>query len=101
MIRRPPRSTLFPYTTLFRSLHHRHIAFLVATFWHGVVACEAGGHQAGAVVLGIARALQCDAASADRIAHIARAVAGRTGAGIGLQGGDGVVYIPRHMKISF
>src|SRR5436305_6284905 len=29
MIRRPPRSTLFPYTTLFRSLHRddpRHIA---------------------------------------------------------------------------
>src|SRR2546425_8951670 len=24
MIRRPPRSTLFPYTTLFRSAHHRH-----------------------------------------------------------------------------
>src|SRR5256885_11511822 len=24
MIRRPPRSTLFPYTTLFRSLEHRH-----------------------------------------------------------------------------
>src|SRR5258708_37157324 len=23
MIRRPPRSTLFPYTTLFRSLHHK------------------------------------------------------------------------------
>src|SRR5438874_5813389 len=23
MIRRPPRSTLFPYTTLFRSLHRR------------------------------------------------------------------------------
>src|SRR3712207_5397789 len=23
MIRRPPRSTLFPYTTLFRSKHHR------------------------------------------------------------------------------
>src|SRR2546430_7833651 len=23
MIRRPPRSTLFPYTTLFRSLEHR------------------------------------------------------------------------------
>src|SRR2546426_4664197 len=22
MIRRPPRSTLFPYTTLFRSVHH-------------------------------------------------------------------------------
>src|SRR3712207_7359809 len=24
MIRRPPRSTLFPYTTLFRSVAHRH-----------------------------------------------------------------------------
>src|SRR2546422_5056119 len=23
MIRRPPRSTLFPYTTLFRSIHHQ------------------------------------------------------------------------------
>src|SRR3712207_7579553 len=26
MIRRPPRSTLFPYTTLFRSRHHVHLA---------------------------------------------------------------------------
>src|SRR3712207_8843668 len=25
MIRRPPRSTLFPYTTLFRSVHHREV----------------------------------------------------------------------------
>src|SRR3989441_5268711 len=25
MIRRPPRSTLFPYTTLFRSLHDAHL----------------------------------------------------------------------------
>src|SRR2546430_10270184 len=28
MIRRPPRSTLFPYTTLFRSHHGDHIATL-------------------------------------------------------------------------
>src|SRR5256886_14565056 len=33
MIRRPPRSTLFPYTTLFRSLvprhrHHRHLRMM-------------------------------------------------------------------------
>src|SRR2546429_5398780 len=27
MIRRPPRSTLFPYTTLFRSIMHRHPCF--------------------------------------------------------------------------
>src|SRR5256885_13095220 len=26
MIRRPPRSTLFPYTTLFRSCYARHLA---------------------------------------------------------------------------
>src|SRR2546425_1825525 len=26
MIRRPPRSTLFPYTTLFRSWHHGQVA---------------------------------------------------------------------------
>src|SRR3712207_7427884 len=29
MIRRPPRSTLFPYTTLFRSLHDRQRRVLV------------------------------------------------------------------------
>src|SRR2546429_1987567 len=34
MIRRPPRSTLFPYTTLFRSRHPEH---------RGVVAGPAGG----------------------------------------------------------
>src|SRR3712207_7670300 len=33
MIRRPPRSTLFPYTTLFRSL-----AGLIAVFWPGITA---------------------------------------------------------------
>src|SRR5688572_31869239 len=30
MIRRPPRSTLFPYTTLFRSLHTAQVALLVS-----------------------------------------------------------------------
>src|SRR5687768_17819217 len=30
MIRRPPRSTLFPYTTLFRSLCRQHLAPAVA-----------------------------------------------------------------------
>src|SRR5256885_7924149 len=29
MIRRPPRSTLFPYTTLFRSVRHRAVRALV------------------------------------------------------------------------
>src|SRR2546422_8366648 len=33
MIRRPPRSTLFPYTTLFRSLEARPVGF--AVYRHG------------------------------------------------------------------
>src|SRR3712207_8905933 len=32
MIRRPPRSTLFPYTTLFRSARGRTVALLGLTF---------------------------------------------------------------------
>src|SRR2546430_13036704 len=32
MIRRPPRSTLFPYTTLFRSLRHALLAAALAEF---------------------------------------------------------------------
>src|SRR5258708_25986969 len=38
MIRRPPRSTLFPYTTLFRSL------------WAGGEGLERNGHSGGALV---------------------------------------------------
>src|SRR5260221_778102 len=39
MIRRPPRSTLFPYTTLFRSHHGRGAVGGVA----GAAACARGG----------------------------------------------------------
>src|SRR5258705_1191462 len=35
MIRRPPRSTLFPYTTLFRSA----TLFPIATSWRSFVGC--------------------------------------------------------------
>src|SRR5256885_8769466 len=33
MIRRPPRSTLFPYTTLFRSLQYDFLETLTAVDW--------------------------------------------------------------------
>src|SRR2546422_7355294 len=35
MIRRPPRSTLFPYTTLFRSAHHQLIFEIGGNFIDG------------------------------------------------------------------
>src|SRR2546429_6527680 len=38
MIRRPPRSTLFPYTTLFRSLGKMMLAFLLLSRNHGLYA---------------------------------------------------------------
>src|SRR5437762_6448327 len=40
MIRRPPRSTLFPYTTLFRS-----VEALAATVHPGVVGCGGGSQE--------------------------------------------------------
>src|SRR2546427_3949756 len=42
MIRRPPRSTLFPYTTLFRSQHRRQIELLEKRH---VVREDAAHHQ--------------------------------------------------------
>src|SRR3712207_8168486 len=53
MIRRPPRSTLFPYTTLFRSPVHGQAAAvtqtLVAADLH--LAADVGGHLAAQVTL--------------------------------------------------
>src|SRR5258708_12529580 len=48
MIRRPPRSTLFPYTTLFRSLMP-----LIGLILGGAVAGYIGHHLAGYVPGGI------------------------------------------------
>src|SRR2546422_2980213 len=46
MIRRPPRSTLFPYTTLFRSLVQQHDAVgLAPQQRERVVAVGRGGHR--------------------------------------------------------
>src|SRR5687768_18396981 len=45
MIRRPPRSTLFPYTTLFRSLAEKQqfLDTVLDNLTDGVVACDADG----------------------------------------------------------
>src|SRR5689334_22264171 len=48
MIRRPPRSTLFPYTTLFRSSRKEHVAVLHADLLERLEAVgrESGTHDA-------------------------------------------------------
>src|SRR5258708_16812031 len=67
MIRRPPRSTLFPYTTLFRSDRVDHVAEgigEVVPVWSGYGAAQLIGHSRGenlgisAVYLGLYKALR-------------------------------------------
>src|SRR2546425_12812783 len=81
MIRRPPRSTLFPYTTLFRSLGHA-----VEGRWWAPYAVIAGGFAVGFLlarmpigrVVGIsARAVQTGLAVATMLAAVDRFVAER------------------------
>src|SRR2546422_6281763 len=45
MIRRPPRSTLFPYTTLFRSSRRRTLRLLLLAPWLLVVTSRAAGTE--------------------------------------------------------
>src|SRR2546429_4935791 len=47
MIRRPPRSTLFPYTTLFRSLAHRVVDELLDLLGGGGRSLGQGAHFRG------------------------------------------------------
>src|SRR5256886_4494744 len=51
MIRRPPRSTLFPYTTLFRSLNTMYSA--VAARTREIATLRALGFGAGPVILSV------------------------------------------------
>src|SRR2546430_15656997 len=42
MIRRPPRSTLFPYTTLFRSIRHKYLETVSHAFLSAIDALRRG-----------------------------------------------------------
>src|SRR5258708_18040015 len=54
MIRRPPRSRLFPYTTLFRSLRNRRAARLASPHRRGGAhGRRLAGHKAGEGLQGI------------------------------------------------
>src|SRR2546430_15698740 len=45
MIRRPPRSTLFPYTTLFRSRGHGTLCVIAAEGARRIMECSALPHE--------------------------------------------------------
>src|SRR3712207_7253798 len=77
MIRRPPRSTLFPYTTLFRSLGHR--------LAHGDRPRRAEG-LLGRVDRVVAAVVEADAHASERVAGD-RAVGHRVAHAL-LDGGD-------------
>src|SRR2546430_16624968 len=55
MIRRPPRSTLFPYTTLFRSLRHHAIVVVLSDFradgWEDALAQLAAANDVVAITI--------------------------------------------------
>src|SRR5438270_9773575 len=57
MMRRPPRSTLFPYTTLFRSIHV------------GAERGQAGDHRVGRAVLGLDDQRWHDAGTGAAVGH--------------------------------
>src|SRR3712207_8685024 len=75
MIRRPPRSTLFPYTTLFRSSAENGAARSAARSAHGVFHRAARGQDGGSAT--------CSGAGGWRgaAAGYVRAAAGGAGAG--------------------
>src|SRR2546430_10741533 len=73
MIRRPPRSTLFPYTTLFRSVHLIGDVMYDTSLTHGVrarsesrILSELGLTEQGYVLATIHRAENTDDAKRDR-----------------------------------
>src|SRR3989454_9611712 len=70
MIRRPPRSTLFPYTTLFRS----QVAELLAAMAEGRRAAEG----VGAVSAAVRQALDAIFADLNATVRVATAFAGET-----------------------
>src|SRR2546430_3927743 len=51
MIRRPPRSTLFPYTTLFRSENRTKDGRIITCEWFNTPLMDADGRYAGAISL--------------------------------------------------
>src|SRR3712207_7098076 len=67
MIRRPPRSTLFPYTTLFRSGHLDHAGAVGAVQVLDLLRQAAGDGLRGAAVAPVDRVLQAGIVGLGRV----------------------------------
>src|SRR3712207_7537876 len=71
MIRRPPRSTLFPYTTLFRSALGRPPCTLAKGGWPGRRAARLALPAAVASPVRVGRVADGILGTADRVLHLA------------------------------
>src|SRR2546427_12608072 len=82
MIRRPPRSTLFPYTTLFRSCSHRPAEIIAV---HGEVASGLVGVPVLTETVGLARlaAVRISVGAAVAFAEVSVDLVARLGPGQG------------------
>src|SRR5689334_23553019 len=87
MIRRPPRSTLFPYTTLFRSLDDRGLADAGLADQDGIVLGAARQHLDGAANFLVAADHRVELAVACRLGEVAGVFLQRV---IGVLGGRAV-----------
>src|SRR5256886_6196108 len=89
MIRRPPRSTLFPYTTLFRSLSDRMLAAQIGRD-SAVIALGGGvvGDVAGFVAATYLRGIPCVQVPTTLLAMIDSSIGGKTG--VFFQAEDGI-----------
>src|SRR2546430_4502303 len=67
MIRRPPRSTLFPYTTLFRSLEEGQAVVADFGIARALQAAEGGNLTETGVTLGTATYMSPEQATADQL----------------------------------
>src|SRR2546426_8279483 len=91
MIRRPPRSTLFPYTTLFRSVGVRHVPADREVVAHAVLTLQPHGRALVVVV------------RPDHVTPVVHPLAGQIEQGAVVPAGDGEVVVrdvPRLEQIS-
>src|SRR3712207_8692311 len=66
MIRRPPRSTLFPYTTLFRSIRIAEGRMIFARWREAAAAADSAKREAEAASEAVAKAAEAQRSAADR-----------------------------------